>query len=73
MFLWGTTRNWKNSHEKWMSSKMGVIGEDDIEKIVSDYKSNLNKAKKFFKNSEKTAFLVKIAEDQVATLQDFDK
>lgn len=52
---------------------MGVIGEDDIEKIVSDYKSNLNKAKKFFKNSEKTAFLTKIAEDQVATLQDFDK
>jgi hypothetical protein len=73
MFLWVTTRNWKNSHEKWMSSKMGVIGEDDIEKIVSDYKSNLNKAKKFFKSSEKTEFLVKIAEDQITSLQAFDK
>lgn len=44
--LWVTTRNWKYSEEKWMSSKMEVLAEDDIEAMVSGYKTNLNKAKK---------------------------
>jgi len=29
-----------------MSSKMEVLAEDDIEAMVSSYKTNLNKAKK---------------------------
>lgn len=56
MFLWVTTRDWKKSEEKWMSSKMEVLAEDDIETIVQNYKTNLNKAKKYFKSTPETEF-----------------
>jgi len=56
-----------------MSSQMDVLAEDDIEAIVMTYKTNLNKAKKFFKGQAETEFLTKIAEDEVATLVEFDQ
>lgn len=56
-----------------MSSKMEVLAEDDIETVVQNYKTNLNKAKKYFKSTPETEFLTKVAEDEVATLAEFDQ
>jgi len=36
MFLWGTTKKWKESYQNWMGSQMHVLADDDIEKIVSE-------------------------------------